>query len=211
MNREVAAPQPTSPQPPSPASARPVELLVAGTGGGVGTTTVTGLLFATLSDRPAGPPELRDRSSGELGRRLAEGDDVPVLDRGLCLSDRGAHARRCGLEAAPSDVVILCAPATPLGAADAGRVLDAIEERHGSARLRRVIVVLVAAFGRHRLSLEVAGLREKVGTRSVVVFPCDLALATGGRIPLARLSIHTERAQRQLIAVLLERLRTRSS
>ena len=65
---------------------------VAGTAGGVGTTTVAALLFAALSQDVLGAPQVYDHSAGELGLRLPEGDEVRLVNPSLGLHDCGAHA-----------------------------------------------------------------------------------------------------------------------
>ena len=184
------------------------QVVVAGTAGGVGTTTVAALLFAGLQHEPSGAPVLQDRSSGELGLRLPEGDEVASLDGNVQLADHGSHALRCGADGNLWEVMVVVAPATARGLVDANEVLDAIEARHGKGRLRRVVVVLAAVFGWHRLGEGMHRLRERVGTRSVILLPQDLSLAAGGRVPLVRLSTHSERAQWQLVGVVRDRLRS---
>ena len=181
------------------------DILVAGTSGGVGTTTVTALLFDAMSSDPRGAPLLLDHSAGELGLRLPAGDDVGQVDSGLALHDLGPHA-----EAAvprlrdPRTLLVLVAPATPAGCAAANRVVGPCDGR----QLRRVLVAAVGVFGRHRIGPRLHELGSKVGGRSVVLLPQDFALAAGGRIPPVRLGTGTIRAQRQLASMLRERLRS---
>ena len=185
---------------------------VVGTAGGVGTTTVAALVFAALSQDVAGAPQLHDHAAGELGLRLPEGDDVRLVNPGLGVHDCGAHAAAAVERLAdPHTVLVLVTAATPAGCAAAERVLDEVISRHSAAQLRRVLVVAVGVFGRHRISTQLRALGERVGTRSVILLSQDLSLAAGGRIPLVRLTTHTVRAQRQLASVLRERLRSRSS
>jgi len=183
------------------------DVLVAGTAGGVGTTTVTALLFDAFRRDSAGAARLFDHSAGELGLRLPEGDDVPVLNSGLALHDLGAHAGPAVSRLdVPRALLILVAPATPLGCVAADQVLEQVVERHGGSQLRRVLVAAVGVFGRHRIAPSLDALRSRVGARSVVLLPQDRSLAAGGRIPTIRLTTHTEQAQRQLTAILRERL-----
>lgn len=181
------------------------DILVAGTSGGVGTTTITALLFAAVSSDPRGAPLLLDHSAGELGRRLPDGDDVGQVDAGLALHDLGPHAAAAVRRLAdPRTLLILVVPATAGGHAAAKRVLGPVTSRE----LRRVLVAAVGVFGRHRIGPRLQELGHNVGTRSVILLPQDLALAAGGRIPPTRLATHTIRAQRQLASVLRERLRS---
>jgi hypothetical protein len=195
----------------APPVPRTTTVHVAGTAGGVGTTTVAALLFAALSQDVLGAPQLYDHAAGELGLRLPEGDDVRLVNPGLALHDSGAHAAAAVERLAdPHAVVVLVTAATPHGCAAADRVLDEIVALHGVGQLRRVLVAAVGVFGRHRIGPQLRALGERVGTRSVILVPQDLSLAAGGRIPLVRLTTHTVRAQRQLASVLWERLRSRS-
>lgn len=95
------------------------DVLVAGTAGGVGTTTVTALLFDALRQDSAGAPRLLDHSAGELGLRLSEGDDVPAVTR---VDD-------------PRALLILATAATPLGCVAVDRVLEQVVQRHGGSLL----------------------------------------------------------------------------
>jgi hypothetical protein len=191
---------------------RPITTVhVAGTAGGVGTTTVAALLFAALSQDVLGAPQLYDHAAGELGLRLPEGDDVRLVHRGIALHDCGAHAAALERLADPLAVLVLVTAATPAGCVAADRVLDEVVSANGVSQLRRVLVAAVGVFGRHRVGPQLRALGDRVGSRSVILLPQDLSLAAGGRIPLVRLATYTLRAQRQLASVLHERLRSRTS
>ena len=182
-----------------------IDILVAGTAGGVGTTTVAALLFSAMSADAAAAPLLFDHSGGELGLRLPDGDDVRQVNSGVTLHDLGPHATAAVVRLAdPRTLVIVVAPATPAGCAAAEEVLEPVSERS----LRRVLVAAVGVFGRHRIGPRLSALGGKVGARSVVWLPQDLSLAAGGRIPSVRLATHTVRAQRQLTSMLRERIRS---
>jgi hypothetical protein len=196
----------------TPTVRRTAVVPVAGTAGGVGTTTVVALIFAALSQDVLGAPQLYDHAAGELGLRLPEGDEVRLVNPGLGLHDCGAHAAAAvERHADPQTVLVLVTAATPGGCAAADRVLDEIVSRHGAHQLRRVLVAAVGVFGRHRIGAQLRALGDRVGTRSVILLPQDLSLAAGGRIPLVRLTTQTVRGQRQLASVLRERLRSRGS
>lgn len=196
----------------APTVRRTTTVHVVGTAGGVGTTTVTALLFAALSQDVLGAPQLYDHAAGELGLRLPEGDDVRLVHPGLVLHDSGAHAAAAVERLAdPHAVLVLVTAATPAGCAAADQVLDEIVSAHGVSQLRRVLVAVVGVFGRHRVSSQLRALGDRVGSHSVILLPQDLSLAAGGRIPLVRLATYTVRAQRQLASVLRERLRSRNS
>ena len=98
----------------APTMRRTTTVHVAGTAGGVGTTTVTALLFAALSQDVLGAPQLHDHAAGELGLRLPEGDDVRLVHPGLVLHDSGAHAAAAVERLAdPHAVLVLVTAATP--------------------------------------------------------------------------------------------------
>jgi len=195
----------------APTPRRTTIVQVAGTAGGVGTTTVAALLFAALSQDVLGAPQLHDHAAGGLGLRLPEGDEVRLLNPGLALHDCGPHAA-VAMErlADPETVLLLVTAATPAGCSAAERVLEAAVSLHGASQLRRVLVTAVGVFGRHRIGARLRALGDRVGTRSVISLPQDLSLAASGRIPLVRLATHTARAQLQLASVLRERLRAPS-
>lgn len=185
-------------------------VLVAGTGGGVGTTTIAALLFESLStDRS---PVLLDHTDGDLGRRLPSGSDVGVVDESLQLHDLGAHATGPLLErlAQPLTFAVVAAPTTPAGFGAIRRLLTDVRDRHGSAGLAHTVVAAVGAFGSHPTRKASESLQNDFGWGSLVVIPRDPALAAGGRVPLGRLSRDTRRAQRQLARLVGERLGSRA-
>jgi hypothetical protein len=128
----------------TPILGRTTTVLVAGTAGGVGTTTVAALLFAALSQDVLGASQLYDHAAGELGLRLPEGDDVRLVNPGLSLHDCGAHASAAVQRLAdPHTILILVTAATPGGCAAAERVLDEVVAVQGHGQLRRVLVTAV--------------------------------------------------------------------
>jgi len=188
---------------------RAKHVLLAGTGGGVGTTTTTALLFTALAvDGVA--PELLDHTGGELGLRLTAGDEVRSVDATLTLHDLGPHAFWAARDAlaSPDAFVVVTTAATPAGLAAAERFLAEVRSVHGSGGLRRVLVAAIGVFGRHRVTRLVERLHDTYGRRLVVVIPQDVALASGGRVPQNRLRPDTRRAQGELAALLRERLST---
>jgi len=195
----------------APTPRRTTVVQVAGTAGGVGTTTVAALFFAALSQDVLGAPQLYDHAAGALGLRLPEGDDVRLVNPGPALRDCGAHSAVAMQRLAdPHTVLLLVTAATPAGCSAAERVLEGAVSLHGAGQLRRVLVTAVGVFGRHRIGARLRPLGDRVGTRSVISLPQDLSLAASGRIPLVRLATHTVRAQLQLASVLRERLRSPS-
>lgn len=201
---DVEATASSTPVAPAPGTAT-TDILVAGTAGGVGTTTVAALVFAAMTADELGAPLLLDHAAGELGLRLPDGDDVRLLNDRLALHDLGPHAQ-VGVArlAERGNLLVLVAPATSVGCAAVDRLLEPMA---GQPRLQRLLVVLAGVFGRHRVGPRVAALGQRIGPRSVVVLPRDHALAAGGRIPTARLAPATVTAQQQLAEVLRERLR----
>ncbi|MBA8793635.1 hypothetical protein FHX74_001240 [Friedmanniella endophytica] len=171
--------------------------LVAGTAGGVGTTTVTALLFAAARQRLASVPVLLDHTGGTLGPRLADGDQADAVDPRWTLHDLGPHAAGAALDelADPRSVLVLVSGANPAGCALAAEALDTLRTRTGdaTAELDRVVLVLSGSFGRHRTPRETATLAATPGLRGLVTLPPDRALAAGGRVPLARLGARTRR------------------
>ena len=182
-------------------------VVVAGTAGGVGTTTVTALLFGSATTAGTAP-RLVDHSGGDLGARLTGGDDAASVDRSLTLHDLGPHAAHALLDELddPEVLAVVVAPTTPTGVADVRHVLGAVRARHSTGGLRRALVVLVGVHGQHRTTRDVEELEVAFGRRSVVVVPRDAALAAGGRVPLARISRDTAKANGLLASYLRERL-----
>jgi hypothetical protein len=104
-----------------------ITVQVAGTPGGVGTTTVVALLFAALSQDVLGAPRLYDHAAAELGLRLPEGDEVRLVNPSLALHDCGAHAAAAVERLAdPGSLLVLVTTATLCGCKAAEQVLDEI-------------------------------------------------------------------------------------
>lgn len=181
-------------------------IVLAGVGGGVGTTTVAALLFSEFGADRA--PSLVDHSAGDLGARLTGGDDVVGVDPALALHDLGPHANGELLDLVENPDVfgIIVIPTTAAGFAHARRCLGVVRERYGAGGLRRMLVVAVGVFGRHPTSRSSEALQNEFGRRSIVVVPRDAALAAGGRVPLNRVSAETRRAQKQLATYVRERM-----
>lgn len=179
---------------------RGVRIVLAGTSGGAGTTTLAALVFESLRHSLEGAPVLYDHSGGDLGSRLTNGDDVAQLDDSLALHDIGPHAFTGGVDAleAPHDLLVAATPATPAGLALAGDLLAATADRFGASGTSRLVVVANGAAGRGRAQRGVEALRDRFGQGAVVLFPRDDALAIGGRIPLTRLGLPARRGQSAL-------------
>lgn len=190
-------------------AAAPREVVLAGTAGGVGTTTATALLFHGFGGLAA--PLLRDHAGGELGRRLVGGDDVSGLDESVVLHDLGPHAFGSGVGALqhPQCLVIGVTAATPHGLRLAEELLSGIRERHGQPGLSRSLVVAVGVHGPHRVRRLAEEFKNEFGQRSLVLIPRDPALAVGGRIPWTRLSPATRRGATAMFGQVRERLAMR--
>jgi hypothetical protein len=170
-------------------------LIVAGVAGGVGTTTVVAMLFAELSPAPL----LIDHSGGDLGGRLTGGDDTPTIDDLLTLHDIGAHpAKLLETLEEPDTLGLIVTSTTEAGFVLAHRTLASIRERYGSGGISRVLVATVGVFGHHRTARRSDAIRAEFGPKIIVVFPQDVALAAGGRVPQNRLSPQSVEAQRLL-------------
>ena len=179
-------------------------LLVGGTAGGVGTTTITALVFTTVRDRTGAGPTLLDHTAGDLGARLADGDEVSRVDDRLELTDLGPRALDVGVAelADPAVVLTMVSAATPVGVGLAAAGVQSVQHAHGPAGLARTVVVLVGVHGRHRLARPLAPLVASAHLRGVVVVPPDLAIAAGGRIPSSRTRPGTRRALDDLVELL---------
>ncbi len=155
-------------------------LAVVGTAGGVGTTTVAALAFAGLRHHPHGAPMLYARPSAHLIDRVGD-DQVPALNGELAVWDAGVHTPEsaAALLEAGGCVLAVAAPATPLGVADAARMLSTISEL-GEDALAGVAVVLSQVGGRGR-----AATPHAVPSPLLVRMPYDRALARPGPLPQA--------------------------
>jgi hypothetical protein len=183
-------------------SGQGVQVVVAGTAGGVGTTTVAALLFDGMRDRPLGAPRLLDHTGGDLGARLPRGDEVAAVDDLVTVQDAGRHATRIGLDVLDRrhDLLVVVAPRTPLGVQDARTLVDSLAERTGTQGRRRTLLVLNAPFGPVRDAALLESLRSTYERRSVHALPRDPSLAIGGRIAVPRLAAPTRRAAHDLAA-----------
>ena len=182
------------------------QVVIAGTGGGVGVTTVTALLFSSMGDADRPAPSLLDQSGGDLGARLPEGDEATEVDHSVALHDLGSDASGAGvaLLERPEVTLIVVAPATAAGAAAVERILEKTRAQHESGGLTRVLTIFVGVFGRQRVRPQIERLREKYGRNRFLTLPRDTALAAGGRVPLSRLSADTLRAQKRMALLVLD-------
>jgi len=159
-------------------------LAVVGTAGGVGTTTVAALAFTGLRDHPQGAPMLYARPSVRLLERVG-GDEVATISGEVAIWDAGVHAPEsaAALLEAGGCVLAVAAPATPMGVADAARMLTTVAEL-GEDALGSVTVVLSAVNGTGHAPSTAA-----VPSTLLVRIPYDRGLASPAAIPpVARLS-----------------------
>jgi hypothetical protein len=180
----------------APAFNSTLRIVVCGTAGGAGTTTLAAILFDQLSRLSPTVPTLADHSTGTVGARLPRGDDASTLDTGLVLHDLGPHALGEGLDLleSPSIIAVIATANTPLGFAAVDEMLAAVRERYGQAGLARVTVVAVGTRGRFRTKRLAEALHLGYGRGIVHLIPYDLSLAGGGRIPVHRLTARTVKA-----------------
>jgi MinD-like ATPase involved in chromosome partitioning or flagellar assembly len=158
-------------------------VVVAGTAGGVGTTTVASLIALVVR-----ASALADHSSGQLVARGAPVD--PASPSGIAVHDLGAHAGGVGLEslAAASAIPVIVTSATAAGIADAATALRALVQLPGS---RSPLLVVVETFGRNDVSAALRAARLEFGQTTIVVMQQDRALAPGGPITVERTSMRT--------------------
>jgi len=193
--------------PASVGSADPIpglrRLLVAGTAGGVGTTTVAALLFAEL--REAGDaPFLIDHTGGALGPRIPGGDEVASLDHRFRLHDLGRNVDAAVAELGdPGVMLIMVTAATPLGRKLAAEQLRRVPS---PAQITVVQVECFGRRGRRPITMDQGPMKQQAAEqeapiRGQVLLPLDDVLAAGGRIPNNRLARPTRQAIRHLIAV----------
>ncbi|PJJ65698.1 hypothetical protein [Compostimonas suwonensis] len=171
-------------------------IVVAGTAGGVGTTTVAALLVSEFA--LGGAPAILDHSDGALAERLpATVRDARGLGAGaLAIHDLGAFASGEGAAAlvAPGAIPVIVTAATPLGCALAERAIAGLRTAAGDAAPRRLFVVPVAVHGRHDIGAALKQLSATHGARIPAVLPRDHSLAAGGPVIGARLDASTARA-----------------
>lgn len=159
------------------ASAKP-RIVVAGTAGGVGTTTV-----AALIARQIGAIDLLDHSGGGLAARGAVDGVTGGGTRELL--DLGAHALDSEALHAPTAIPVIVTAATPIG------ISLAKDLRRSFPSSRPALMVLVETFGRHDLGSARRMFSGEIGRGATTMIPQDRALSPGGPIPHERISART--------------------
>lgn len=165
-------------------------IVIAGTAGGVGTTTV-----AALVSHQVQAVELLDHTSGNL---VARGAVAAAAGSGYAVHDLGAHALGQGILSltTPTAIPVIVTSSTLPGMTDAAASLRAIIGANPAASL---ILVVADVFGRHDVSAAARALRLEFGQVAIVFLPQDRALAAGGLIPLSRVSARSRQAIDQVV------------
>ncbi len=186
-----------------PGAERRHRVLLAGTAGGVGTTTVAALLFAAAREQGPTAPVLLDHTAGTLGQRLDGGDQVPAVDQHRALHDVGPLAAEVGVSALadPDTALVLVSAATPHGCRLAAETVEAIREAEIQDALIRTVLVVTGVFAVKPAARTLAELNG-AGLRAVLQLASDPALAVGGRIVSGRLSRSSRQFGSQLLGVL---------
>lgn len=184
----------------TPQTAEQMRVVVAGTGGGVGTTTVAALLAASLGT-PVSAPQLLDHSGGALAARL----DPAVLDRSvderLAVHDLGATLYSAGVNAllTRDTVVVLVTAATVEGLRAATLALEHVRVVGGSlAPARPLLVAVRQSSGRTaRSALKGSALQGVAAESGLVlagVLPYDRTLLSAQAVSARALSAGTKNA-----------------
>ncbi|WP_273653056.1 hypothetical protein [Cellulomonas fimi] len=163
---------------------------VAGVGGGVGTTTVAGLVWSVLALAHPGAVGLTEHAAvvggGGLGggRVVARVDGEVPTTAPVVVHDRGPLAAVVAeSEPGPSRVLVVVCRAHAAGIADAARAVERVGVR-GPDDLRRVVVAAVATTGAAPGTRAVADAADRLGLAvPLVVVPFSRHLAAGGALP----------------------------
>jgi hypothetical protein len=161
-------------------------LAIIGTAGGVGVSTLAALARSVTRSDPRGPSRLLARDGTVLPVHGA-GDDLAANGPNGAIRD-GAHSAIWDAGAqTPSAAVdllqtagvtlVLVAPSTPLGSADARCLLDHVVSVDDTL-LPRVALVQNGVYGRHR-----GGWARNITPSIILHWPYDRALARSGGEP----------------------------
>lgn len=155
-------------------------LAVIGTAGGVGASTLAALTFAGLRGRPGGAPAVRGNGSHGVAERIGD-DEVAHLDPDAAIWDVGTTGPRAvaAVLERQATIIVLVAPATPAGHADAAACVAGAVERFGEGVLSRISLVLMDVY-------RSSGRRDTTAAPAhiaVVRVPFDPALAQPGPVP----------------------------
>ncbi|WP_413453002.1 hypothetical protein AA0Y32_03660 [Georgenia phoenicis] len=179
---------------PVPPGAR---VTVAGVAGGVGTTTVTGLLWWALTTYGHRRVALLDHGGGSLAARLPSAPPVPAAD--LELHDAGSLVGAAAH--LPGACVLVC------GAHAAGLTAAATAVRDGGAH-GRCVVVPVAVTGTALPGAALLATARRLGLDAPLVpLHRSRALAAGGDVPGPETARSLADAHRAGVAVAAETMR----
>ncbi|GIG21640.1 hypothetical protein Cch01nite_23640 [Cellulomonas chitinilytica] len=117
-------------------------VVVAGTAGGVGATTLVALAHTGLRGTAAGAPWVLGPDGGDTGAR-SRCVETTALDTGAAIWDAGVLRADATLAqlVTPDLAVAVVAPSTPRGIADAGTVLEALGEADPALAARSCLVL----------------------------------------------------------------------
>lgn len=175
--------------------AEQMRVVVAGVGGGVGTTTVAALLAASLGT-PVSAPQLLDHSGGALAARL----DPAVLERSvderLAVHDLGATLYSAGVNAllTRDTVVVLVAAATVEGMRAATLALEHVRAVGGQLAPARPLLIAVRQGGARTPESALKGAAAESGLELAGVLPYDRALLSAQTASARALSAGTKNA-----------------
>ncbi|MFC7403984.1 hypothetical protein [Georgenia alba] len=154
-------------------------LAVLSTSSGAGSTTLAATAFAGLRGSPVGAPTLLGTDRGGLVER-AGGDEVHAVNPRAAIWDAGVHTPNAAAEVLASGEchLVVVAPATDLGVADARAFVDAASALGDPRLMERVSLVLNQVYRRTspRSTTVLLGL-------PLIRVPWAAALATPGPAP----------------------------
>jgi hypothetical protein len=150
-------------------------VVVAGTAGGVGATTLVALAHTGLRVAGTGAPWVLGPEDGDV-RTRSRSEETTAVDAGAAVWDAGVLRTDATLAqlVTPELALALVAPATPTGVADADAVLDALAQEDGALAARSCLV-LTEVHGRTRRAPT-----PRFGT--VLRVPYDARLAAPGPV-----------------------------
>ena len=175
-------------------------VVVAGTAGGVGTTTVAALVWDAVVRR-GGTPSASDHTEGALAARLpVHARGAASHDAALTVHDLGAHATGPGdVFRVPENSAVLVAPASPAGLEAIRRALHRLTALGDGGGPTSTVVVVTEPFGRPRADDVVRVVTGEHPGVSVVRLPADPALAGSGALRPADLLPSTLRAAEAVV------------
>lgn len=165
-------------------------IVVAGVAGGVGTTTVAAIIWATLTRHRARPVGALDHSTGRLFFRLPHGAEDTCaqarLSPEISVHDLGPHAltdQASALDNLHSTVLIVCG-AHHRGLENAAEAMAHMTSRTGSPGTQhRCLVVPVAVNGKTTRGPLTQAANDLGLTANFIHLPHIRLLAPGGPIP----------------------------